>query len=81
MSQDVRSAGGALCTRHRGAICKGNTMYFRLYKDTAGYWRWTLYAANGRKVADSGEGYVNKSDCQAGIDLVKSTTAYTPVQE
>jgi uncharacterized protein YegP (UPF0339 family) len=77
----MRPAGGELRRRHQGAIRKGNTMYFRLYKDTSGYWRWTLYAANGRKIADSGEGYINKSDCQAGIDLVKSTSAYTPVQE
>jgi uncharacterized protein YegP (UPF0339 family) len=56
-------------------------MYFKLYKDASGYWRWTLYAANGKKIADSGEGYANKSDCQAGIDLVKSTNAATPVRE
>lgn len=56
-------------------------MQFRLYKDTAGFWRWTLYAVNGCKIADSSEGYVNKSDCQAGMNLVKSTSAYTPVQE
>ena len=48
-------------------------MKFTLYKDTAGYWRWTLYAANSRKVADSGEGYHNKADAQAGINLVKSS--------
>jgi uncharacterized protein YegP (UPF0339 family) len=56
-------------------------MYFKLYKDASGYWRWTLYAANGKKIADSGEGYANKSDCLAGIDLVKSTNAATPVRE
>ena len=56
-------------------------MQFKLYKDTAGYWRWTLYAANNRKIADSAEGYNNKSDCQAGIDLVKSTNGQTPAGE
>jgi uncharacterized protein YegP (UPF0339 family) len=56
-------------------------MYFKLYKDTAGYWRWTLYASNGKKIADSGEGYNNKSDAQNGIDLVKSTNSATPVRE
>ena len=44
-------------------------MWYHLYKDTAGYWRWRLYAANNRKIADSGEGYWNKADCQHGIDL------------
>ena len=55
-------------------------MYFLLYKDNQGYWRWTLYAANHRKIADSGEGYYNKSDCQAGIGLVKSSGT-APVYE
>ena len=56
-------------------------MYFKLYKDHSLQWRWTLYSANHRKIADSAEGYNNKSDCQAGIDLVKSTTSSTPVSE
>ena len=56
-------------------------MYFKLYKDTAGYWRWTLYAANNRKIADSGESYHNKSDAESGINLVKSTNSRTPVRE
>ena len=56
-------------------------MYFRLYKDTSGHWRWTLYSSNGNKIADSGEGYVNKSDAENGIRLVKSTSAATPVRE
>jgi uncharacterized protein YegP (UPF0339 family) len=81
LSLDLRQTSNELPMRRQGAICKANTMYFRLYKDAAGYWRWTLYASNGRKIADSGEGYVNKSDCQAGIDLVKSTSAFTPVRE
>ena len=56
-------------------------MYFKLYRDTRGEWRWTLYSSNGNKIADSGEGYVNKSDAQNGINLVKSTTSATPVRE
>jgi uncharacterized protein YegP (UPF0339 family) len=54
-------------------------MYFTLYKDQGGYFRWTLFAANHRKIADSAEGYYNKLDAQAGIDLVKSTNYATPV--
>lgn len=56
-------------------------MYFKLYKDTGGYWRWTLFASNGNKIADSGEGYFNKSDAEHGINLVKSTNSATPVRE
>lgn len=47
-------------------------MVFWKYKDTLGYWRWHLVAANGRKVADSGEGYNSEANCDNGIDLVKS---------
>jgi uncharacterized protein len=80
-SLNVRLAESELGTRQYGAICKASDMYFKLYKDTAGYWRWTFYAVNGRKIADSGEGYVNKGDCQSAIDLVKSAGTLTPVME
>lgn len=56
-------------------------MYFSLYQDVAKQWRWTLYAVNHRKIADSGEGYWNKTDAIAGINLVKSTNSATPVYE
>lgn len=56
-------------------------MFFLLYKDRSSQWRWTLYAANNLKVADSAEGYHNKQDAIHGIDLVKSTNTYTPVRE
>jgi uncharacterized protein YegP (UPF0339 family) len=56
-------------------------MYFSVYRDIANQWRWTLYAANNRKIADSGEGYWNKTDAQHGIELVKSTNILTPVYE
>ena len=48
-------------------------MKFWVYRDTNRQWRWYLKAANGRKIANSGEGYWNKSDCLAAIDLVAST--------
>ncbi|HEU5085713.1 MAG TPA: DUF1508 domain-containing protein [Acidimicrobiales bacterium] len=34
-----------------------------VYRDAAGEWRWALQAANGRKVADSGEGYQRRARC------------------
>lgn len=55
-------------------------MYYQLYKDRQGYWRWTYYATNGRKIADSAEGYANKSDCLHGIALMKAS-ASSPVYE
>ena len=43
------------------------------YIDLQGYWRWTLVAANGKKIANSGEGYFNESDCDHAISLLKSS--------
>lgn len=34
-----------------------------VYRDTAGEWRWRIVAANGRVVADSGEGYKRRGAC------------------
>lgn len=56
-------------------------MQFVMYKDTVGQWRWRLFAANNKIVADSAEGYYNKQDCLNGINLVKGTNAATPVYE
>jgi uncharacterized protein len=34
-----------------------------IYKDKRGEWRWTLFAGNGKKLANSGEGYTRKRRC------------------
>ena len=34
-----------------------------VYKDRKGEWRWTLFAQNGKKLANSGEGYKRRSYC------------------
>ena len=44
---------------------------FQIFKDAAGEYRWHLRANNNQIVATSGEGYVAKSDCKHGIELVK----------
>lgn len=44
-----------------------------VYKDRAGYYRWQLVHDNGNIIADSGEGYVNRSDCVHGINLCASS--------
>jgi uncharacterized protein YegP (UPF0339 family) len=56
-------------------------MYFTIYRDSSGQYRWTLYAENNRKIADSAEGYLNKAGAQHGADLVRSTNAFTPIQD
>lgn len=55
-------------------------MYFQLYKDKAGEWRWKLKAANHETVADSAEGYKAKASALHGIDLVKGA-GNAPVKE
>ncbi len=54
--------------------------HYQLYKDRVGEWRWTYLAANGRKIADSAEGYINKNDCLHGIALMKAS-ANSPVYD
>lgn len=48
-------------------------VYYQIYKDTTGQWRWRLRAANNSIIATSGEAYHNEGDCQHAIDLVKSS--------
>ena len=51
-----------------------NLRYF-VYLDAAvpRRYRWTLFAGNNRKIANSGESYVNYSDCVDAINLVASS--------
>lgn len=37
------------------------------YRDRDGDWRWRVRAANGCKIADSGEGYRRFKDCKNGM--------------
>ncbi|MBW3565474.1 MAG: DUF1508 domain-containing protein [Acidobacteria bacterium] len=48
-------------------------MYFEIYTDTQGHYRWRLKAGNHEIVAQ-GEGYRNRSDCQHAISLVKQSS-------
>lgn len=48
-------------------------MVYVMYRDRSNEWRWRLVARNNRIIADSAESYQNKSDCLAGINLVKSS--------
>jgi uncharacterized protein YegP (UPF0339 family) len=48
-------------------------MYFQVFKDSNGQWRWHLRSANHKIIADSAESYYNKSDCLTGVSLVKQS--------
>lgn len=54
---------------------------FELYRDKGKEYRWRLKAANGRIMADSGEGYTNKADCSAGIEWVKQNAPGAKVDD
>lgn len=53
-------------------VFKEKTAATSLLASGAGDWRWRLRAANGRIIANSGEGYINREDCLHAISLVKS---------
>jgi hypothetical protein len=55
-------------------------MYFEIYRDVQGLWRWRLKAANHRIVA-SGESYYNQKDCLHAIGLVQASNANTSIYE
>ncbi|VEI45686.1 Uncharacterized conserved protein [Actinobacillus equuli] len=46
-------------------------MYFEIYKDAKGEFRWRLKSGNHQTVATGGEGYATKQSCQKGIEAVK----------
>lgn len=56
-------------------------MQFWMYRDVTGQFRWYLQAANGKKVAVSGEGYFNRDDCIHAVNLVRGTNESTPFYE
>ncbi|MEO8251508.1 MAG: YegP family protein [Chloroflexota bacterium] len=47
------------------------TAVFIVYQDKASGYRWTLFAANNKKIADSGEAYVTRSNAREAAELVK----------
>lgn len=54
---------------------------FITYWDRRGEYRWRLKAANGKIVADSGEGYSSKQNAQEAINWVKKYAAGAKVEE
>ncbi|MCX5694429.1 MAG: YegP family protein [Candidatus Omnitrophica bacterium] len=54
---------------------------FVLYKDRNDEFRWRFKANNGQIIADSGEGYTNKSDCVNGINFVKQHSPSAPIED
>jgi len=53
----------------------------QIIKDRAGEYRWRLRADNNEIIADSADGYVRKSDCQHGLELVKRLAPEAEVED
>jgi uncharacterized protein YegP (UPF0339 family) len=45
---------------------------FEVYKDNARLFRWRLRASNNIVIAESGDGYQNRSDCENAVILVRN---------
>lgn len=43
-------------------------MRFIIYPDKSNEYRWRLVAVNGKIIADSAEGYANKSNCRKAVN-------------
>jgi uncharacterized protein len=56
-------------------------MKFVLYTDANNQYRWYLQADNGKKIANSGEGYHNRNDCIDAVYLVMDTNRNTSFVE
>jgi uncharacterized protein YegP (UPF0339 family) len=50
-------------------------MYFVLYKDVRGGWRWNYCSANHEDICGSSEAYTSKQGALHGIALVKHGAA------
>lgn len=48
---------------------------FLIYKDARNEYRWRYQASNHKVIADSGEGYKTKKDCERGIKLVQASSS------
>lgn len=47
-------------------------MKFEIYEDVRGEWRWRLVADNGRVMADSSEGYVDRGNAEIALSSIVS---------
>ena len=53
-------------------------MKFIIWKDSAGQWRWTLRARNGRIIADGSESYKRRA---AAMAMIKKINPALPVED
>jgi uncharacterized protein len=46
---------------------------YEIYRDAKNEYRWRYKSSNENTIADSGEGYFNRSDCERGIAIMKAS--------
>lgn len=56
-------------------------MFFLIYPDKANEFRWRLKSMNGAILADSGEGYSTKENCERAIKKIKQEIAEAVIIE
>ena len=56
-------------------------MYFEIYRDKVGDWRWRLKAKNHKIIADSVQSYRNQKSCLYGIQFICSASSNTPIHK
>ena len=59
---------------------ESDRMRYVVFRNLVGQWQWKLISPNRRILAESVERYWKKADCEAGIQLVKSSVQ-APVEE
>lgn len=47
----------------------------KIYRDSAGEYRWRLVGSNGKIIADSAEGYVSKYKCKDAVERFREVAA------
>jgi len=53
---------------------------FEIYKDQSSKWRWRMVAANGKIIADSGEGYASEYNAVRAAARTKALALSAPVK-
>lgn len=54
---------------------------FEIYQDGAGDYRWRFQSNSGKILAVSGEGYINRANCEHAIILIKRETSQAMITD
>ncbi|MBS1787066.1 MAG: DUF1508 domain-containing protein [Acidobacteria bacterium] len=54
---------------------------FEIYQDSAGDYRWRFQSNNGKILAVSEEGYINRANCEHAIILIKRETSQAAITD